>query len=116
MREPVLPPVAVLVARCAPRRAEPVGALVARHFAEAGARGPQALVERGAAHAARALRLAERPVHGVEETQGLDGTVAQIAAVPLEGRTAADVDVPEVERRVAVDDPVRQHLAGAARG
>ena len=69
----------------------------------------------GSAHAARRLRLAERPVHGVEQAERLDRAVLQITAVALERHDAPDVDVPEIHRRMAVDDPVGEHLAGAAR-
>ena len=55
-------------------------------------------------------------MHGVEQPERLDGAIAQIALVTLEGRAAADVDVPQVDGRVPVHDPVCEHLAGAARG
>src|SRR5262249_7113910 len=40
---------------------------------------------------------------------------SQVASVTLERHRAPDVDVPEIHRRMAVEDPVGEHLAGAAR-
>ena len=73
----------------------------------------QAVMQDGAAHATRRLWLAKGPVHGVKQAQGLDSAVAQIAAVALEGHDAADVHVPQIHRRMAVQHPIGQHLARA---
>ena len=63
-----------------------------------------------AAHPARGLALSKGPVHRVEQAQRFDRAVAQIARIALERHHAADVDVPQVHRRVAIDDPFREHL------
>ena len=73
----------------------------------------QPVVQDGAAHAARGLRLPEGPVHRVEQAQRLHRAVFQVAPVALKRHAAADVHVPQVHRWVAVNDPVGQHLAGA---
>ena len=69
LREPVLAPVAVLVARRRAVGGEPVGALEACDLAEARAGGGEAIVQHGLAHPARAFRLSERPVHGVQQPE-----------------------------------------------
>ena len=76
----------------------------------------QPVVQDGAAHAARGLGLAEGPVHGVQQAQRFHRAVAQVAAVALERHGAADVHVPQIHGRVAVQHPVGQHLACATGG
>ena len=50
-------------------------------------------------------------MHRIEQAECLDRAVAQVALVALERRAAANIDVPQVEGRISVDDPVREHLA-----
>ena len=69
-----------------------------------------------APRAARTLVLPERPVHRVEEPQRLRGAIGEVFLVRLERQRSADVDVEEIHGRVAVDDPVGEDLASAARG
>ena len=45
----------------------------------------------------------------VADAEGLDGAVRQIRRPIAEGVHAADVHIPDVHGRVAVDDPVRDH-------
>ena len=72
-------------------------------------------VQRRAAHAARGRHLAVGKVVGVEQAERLGRAVAQIARGSFwNGCSAADVDIPEVEGRRAVVDPLRQRHAGAA--
>jgi len=112
--EPVLALVAVGVCRLDALRGEPIGPLPARRLAEAGAARRQALVQRRGAHAAPGRRLVVGPVHGIELAEGFRRPLAQVARVVLERHHAADVDVGHVHRRVAPDDPLGDHLAGAA--
>ena len=48
------------------------------------------------------------------EAERLDRAVGEMPAIGVERGEAADVDVPQVERRLAVDDPLGDELAGAA--
>ena len=112
-RKPVLAPVAVAVDRFHARRRVPVRALPAHHHAEAGAAVGEPVVEHALAHAAGCDRLKIRPVDGVERADHLHRAVAQVARVRLEGRHAADVDIPEIHRRLAAHDPLRHCAAGA---
>src|SRR5262249_52463325 len=112
MRPPGLraPAVALVGLGAEPERPLPAGA-----DAEAGAGRRQAVVQGGAAHAARRRVLTVGPVHGVVQAQRLHGAVAQEARIGLEGLRAANVDVVEVERRFAFRDPLRHYLADARR-
>ena len=114
--EPVLAPVAVLVARGHALRRVPVRPLPAREFPVAGAGRRQAVVQRRPAHAPRRLELAIRVVHGVEKTQTLGGPFAQVLAVALEGQVAAHVDFPEIGWRMPFENPLGNDLADPARG
>ena len=111
--EPVLATVRIGVLLLDTGRCEPVGALPTRGLAHAGARGDQAVVQRRTPRATRRLVLVVRPVHGVEQTQRLDRTVAQIPPVRLERQRPPDVDVREVHRRPTILDPLRDDLACA---
>ena len=48
------------------------------------------------------------------QPQRLDGAVGEMAAVRMEGREASDVDIEDIERRFAIDDPFSDQPAGAA--
>ena len=113
--EPVLAAVGVDVLRLHARRGEPVGALPAGDHAEGGAARGQPIVQHRAPHVARGVRLAEGPVHRVEEPDHLAGALAQVGGVALERHEAPDVHVPEIHGRLAAHDPLRQRLAGAGR-
>ena len=73
------------------------------------------VVERRAAQRPHGLELLARPAHRVVQAERLDGAVGEVPAVRVERREAADVDVPQVDRRLAADDPLGDELAGAAR-
>ena len=74
------------------------------------------LVQRRAADAARRCHLPVREMVGVEQAERLGDALLQVAPVLLERLRAADVDLPQVEWRFAVVDPLRQRHAGAAGG
>src|ERR1700733_1577924 len=111
--EPVLPTPAILIARRLSRMRIPVGAPPARGFAEAGPGGGEPLVQHAFLDAARRLPLPERPMVLVADTEGLPDPVAQKARIVLPGVGAADIDRPDIHRRMAMDDPVRHHESGA---
>ena len=114
VREPVLTAVRVLVARLDALGGVPVRALPAGHLAEARAARREPVVERRAADASRGLHLPERPVHLVQQPQGLGRPLVEVPAVALEGHEPPDVHLPQVHRRVAVHDPVGDRAPGAA--
>ena len=114
--EPVLPLPAIAVLALLPFAGEPVGALPAGRLAEDGATRLQVLVQRRAPHATGSCRLAVGEMVGIEQAERLDGAVVEIGPVALEGLDAADVDVPQVEGRLAILHPLRQRHAGAAGG
>src|SRR5882672_11211751 len=89
--KPVLAPVRVDVAWLDAVRGEPVRALPARDDTEDGAAPGEAIVHRRAAHTARGLRLAEGPVHRVEEADDLRRALAQVGGVAL-ARRGGDAD------------------------
>jgi len=114
--EPVLALEAVLVFRLDPGGREPVGALPTGHFAETGVVRLQALVERGLAHAHGRSRTGGRASAWRRAAEGLGDTVDEEALVVLVRHGAAAVDVPEVEGRMALGDPVGKRHADAAGG
>src|SRR5437762_2882605 len=73
----------------------------------------QPIVKRRAAQRPDGFQLFARPPHCVMQPQRLDGAVGKMAAIRMEGREAADVDIEDIERRFAVDDPFRDQPAGA---
>ena len=73
----------------------------------------QPVMQDGSPHATCRLGLPEGPVHGVQKAQGLHCAVSQVAPVALKGHAAANVHVPQVHGRMAVNNPVGQHFAGA---
>src|SRR5712692_9732784 len=98
-----------------PRRREDVRPLPAHFRAEARAGVPQQVVRRRAAERPRRYQLAVRPRQRVVQPEDLADPVAQPAVVPVERGEPPDVDDGQVGARVAVDDPVGQRLARAAR-
>src|SRR5262245_44352721 len=54
-------------------------------------------------------------MHRVEQARRLHGAVTKVTLVALERQTAANIDVPQVEGRMPVDDPVGENLARSAR-
>src|SRR5262249_2726295 len=97
----------IIVSRFRFRLCEPVRTLPSGRVAEARARRRDTLVQRRGPRAACRLGLSMGPVHRIQETKALDGAVMQVSAIALEWRGPADVDVPQIERCDAIDDPVR---------
>ena len=75
----------------------------------------QPVVERRPAQRPHGHEFLARPAHRVVEAERLHRAVGEVAAVRVERREAPDVDVPEVERRLAAGDPLRDQAARAAR-
>ena len=113
-RMPVLVAPAVLDLRFGGRRREEVGALPAHLGAEAGARVAQVGIQRRTAEGTGAFELAVGPGHLVVQAQHFLDAVRQPALVAVEAREAADVDRPQVERRLALHDPLGERLARAS--
>ena len=116
MLKPVLPSITVLVAGQARVRRVPVGPLPARDLAVAGADGLQAIVERRFANAAGGVVLTIGVVGGVQQAEALRDPFAQVLAVALERLIAAHIHFPQVRRRMAEANPLRDHLADPAGG
>ena len=116
--EPVLPLVAVAVlwrlAAC--QIGEPVRPLEAELLAEAGALGFQPVVERRTAERPAGAIFLERPGHGVVLGVGLERAGAHPVRIEMVPAEAADVDRPEIVRRLALGDPFGEHHACAAPG
>ncbi len=98
----------------ASRRQEVVGALPVHLAAEHRALRGETIVERRAAQRPDGLELLARPAHRVVQAERLDGAVGEMAAIGVERREPAHVDVPQVERGVALDDPLGDEPARAA--
>ena len=113
-RKPVLPAHRIDVLRLDAFRREPVRPLPAELRAEHGAMRLQPVIERRddarPAGSVFLMREADRVMLAI----GLERAVAHPVAVAVQVGKAPDVDHPQVERRLAVDDPLRQHPAGAA--
>src|SRR4029077_17330862 len=99
-----------------PGGGDPGGALKAAPLTKPGPGRGEPVVQCGLAHPARGFGLTEWPVHGVQKPEALDRALAQVAPVALKRRTAADVEVPQVDGRMAVDDPTRQRLSAPTGG
>src|SRR4029079_11647424 len=112
--EPVLPFPGIAVGALLAVAGEPVGALPTGDFAEYRAARLEMFVQRRAAHAARRRHLAIRKMVCIKQTERLGHARLEVAAVLLERLGAADIDLPEIEGRLAVIDPLRQRHAGAA--
>jgi hypothetical protein len=50
-------------------------------------------------------------VHRVQQAERLHRAILQVLDVVLERHHPAHIDVPQVHRRMAVDDPVGKHFA-----
>src|SRR5262249_10924450 len=74
------------------------------------------VVEWAAPDAARGRVLAVGPVHVEEQAERFSRPVIEVLAVRLERHHPPYVDIGELNRRVAVADPVRERLADTARG
>ncbi len=114
MFEPVLAAVAVLVAGLDALGGIPVRPLPAEGLAVAGAGRDQPVVNRRFADAPRGLVLAEREVRRVQQAETFADPLAQVLAVALERHVAADVDLPQVGRRMAGAHPLGHDLADTA--
>ncbi len=112
--EPVLPAHCVAICGLHPFGREPVRPLPAELGAEDGAAGLQPVVERrdqtGAARNIFLVREGDRVMLAI----GFERAVAHPVAVAVHRRKAADIDRPEIQRRLAAHRPFRQHPAGAA--
>ena len=115
-RMPVLVAPAVVDLRLGSAGCEEVGALPAHLGTEAGVRGGKMRVQRRATERPRAFQFAVGPGHLVVQAQHLGDAVGQPALVGVEAREAAHIDRPQVERGLALHDPLGQRLAGTAAG
>ena len=114
--EPVLPLVAVDVLGLLPARqiGKPVRPLPAELLAEAGAFRLEPVVKRRTAERPPGAILLERPGHGVMLGVGLERAGAHPVRVEMVPAEAADVDRPQIERRLALGNPFGERHAGAA--
>src|SRR5579883_2841670 len=92
-------------------RGEPVGTLPAGFFAEDRAQFAQAIVDRAEAQLARAAALFEGITDIVIRAVDLMHARGKIRAAGRIGPEAADIHMPQIEFRLALNDPFRQHLA-----
>ena len=113
--EPVLPLPRILVFALLALIGEPVGTLPACHFAKDRTAGFQVVMQRRAAHAPAGFDLPIGEVVCVQETQRFSDAFFQILAVLLEGLRTADIHFPQIERGLALDDPMRQRHPCPAR-
>ena len=112
--EPVLPAHRIDVLRLDALRRKPVGPLPAELRAEHHVMRLQPLVERRDDARPPGLVFLVREADRVVLAIGFERAVAHPVAVAVQAGKAPDVDDPQVERRFAVDHPLRQHPAGAA--
>src|SRR5262249_38314936 len=114
--EPVLPAVAVAIESLLARSkvGKPVRPLPAELLAEHPALRRQAIIERRAPERTPRRMLLERPGHGVVLGVGLHGARTHPVGVEVIAPEAADIDWPEIVRRLAFGDPLGQRHAGTA--
>jgi hypothetical protein len=93
---------------------KPIRTLPSRDFTEHGATGLEVFVQRRASHAARGSHLAIGKVICVKKAKRFGDAFLQVRTVLLEWLSAADIDLPQVEGRLAVIHPLRERKAGAA--
>ena len=99
------------------RRSEVGRVLPAGGLREPGAGGHEAVVERGPPNVSCRRRLRVRPrSRRVQPPEQLDAALGEIRPARLPALEAGDVDAGDVDRRRAVDDPVRDDRSGAAAG
>lgn len=96
-------------------RREPERTLPAERLAETGAAGREAVVHRALPHGARSFPLPIGPVHVIDGAERLARAVAQIPLVDLEGVEPSDIDVGNIHRGLASDDPLGQRDPGTGR-
>ena len=114
--EPVLPAHRIHVLRLDALRREPVRPLPAELRAEHRAMRLQPLVERRDDAGPPALIFLMREADRVVLAIGFERPVGDPLPVAVQAGEAPDIDHPEIERRLAVDHPLRQHPARAAPG
>src|SRR5438094_2457840 len=97
-------------------RGKPVRSLPSRFFAEAGAELLEPRVGRGEPERPARLALLVGVVDVVVRRVDLDGSGEGVGLTPVLGAKAPQVHLPEVETRLAIDDPFGHrgaHPAGA---
>src|ERR1700687_4950149 len=52
-------------------------------------------------------------MHRIKQSKRLDRAVLQIAEIALKRHHPADIDVPQIHGRMAIDDPICENFAGA---
>src|SRR5438128_1555839 len=91
---------------CRGIRRKPVRSLPSRLFTEAGAEFREPRVGRGEAQRPARLALLVRVVDVVVRRVDLDGSVEAIGLTPILTAESAQVHFPQVEARLAIDDPL----------
>ena len=113
--EPVLAAPGIAILPLLPRPRKPVRAFPARHLAKDGAPRLEVFMQRRAPHAPRGLDLPIGEVIGVKQPERLGHPFLQVFPVALERLRPADIDLPQIEGRLALGDPVRQRHPRPAR-
>ena len=111
VKEPVLALPVVAVFALLPVPGKPVGTLPSRRLPKDRATLPEVFMDRRPSHPARRFDLPERIVVRIEETKGFGHALLQVPPVALKRLRAADINVPEIERRAPLVDPLGQRHA-----
>ena len=112
--KPVLPLPRILVFALLAFIGEPVGTFPAGHFSKHCATCFQLFMDRRTADAAGGLHLPVGVVISVKQAKRFGHPLAQIMPVFLKRLRPADVDFPQVERRLAIIHPLRQRESRTA--
>ena len=64
---------------------------------------------------ARGFWLTEWPVHCVQQTKRFDSAIVEVIAVALKRHDATNIDIPQIHRWTAINNPVGKHLACTTR-
>ncbi len=114
--KPVLAFITVVVCGFGIAPCEPVGTLETGQFTKTGALLLELLVQWRLNKVAGSLVLIEGPMHRVGVPQSLRNTRLDIGLLALHRVMAAHIALPNIARRVAVDNPIRHQFSGAASG
>ena len=114
--EPVLRPPRIAVFAFLTLFGKPVRPLVTRNFTKHGAARLQMFVQWRTADPTGRRSLAIGEMIGVEKAERFTDTLLQIGPISLEWLHPADIDVPQIKRRLPIVNPLRQRKTGAAGG
>ena len=111
---PILPPKGVIHRRLDALAGKPNGAFDGHLAAKERALSTKPIVQRAFARTAGALQFVIRPGHTILQARSLGHALPQEIAIVLKGREATNVNAPQIVGLFARQNPLGQHVTGAA--